>query len=403
VSGKRKKPKIHTDARGHFVWDYYFVGGRQRRSKRRVTVIGGEIVETSDDWLLANADDVFFHECERWDLIEQRSMETDDSPIEEKAMKPLRRIKLRIEELEAAFDVLATGAQRSFFEATGLVFLDLTTGEVRCTEDEGDLDGDENILPLPGDLFESLDWGMIEAFVDSLEKSPVRNRLSRAIQGKGAFRRFRDIVFGGGDVELRHRWLWFETRGKRERIVQWLCDQNIEPDWDQDIFQAPPLPDKRGDLLRAVSEFVAAAAGRPEVRRIALIGSLASDKAIPKDVDLLVEVVDDMPLAELARLARRMNGKTMATGDGCGAEVFLHDPQGRYLGRICKWKECGPGIRRSCPAQHCGRREYVNDDFQSLRLKPDLIQAPPLELWPCLVERVSVPDDVRRLLIEGRQ
>lgn len=170
-----------------------------------------------------------------------------------------------------------------------------------------------------------------------------------------------------------------------------------------DIFQAPPLPDKRGDLLRAVREFVTAAAGRPEVRRIALIGSLASDKAVPKDVDLLVEVADELPLAELARLARRLNGKAMATGDGCGAEVFLHDPQGRYLGRICRWKECAPGIRRSCPAQNCGRRHYVNDDFQSLRLKADLIQAPPLELWPRLVERVPVPDDVRRLLIEDRQ
>lgn len=56
----------------------------------------------------------------------------------------------------------------------------------------------------------------------------------------------------------------------------------------------PPLPDKRADLLRAVLDFVRDARSLPGVRRIALIGSLTTPKAIPKDVDLLVEVADDL-------------------------------------------------------------------------------------------------------------
>src|SRR6478735_4418295 len=72
MAKKSKKPKYHTDERGHFVWENYFVHGKQRRSKRRVTVIDGQIINDLDDWLLANADDVYLHQIERWDLIEQR-------------------------------------------------------------------------------------------------------------------------------------------------------------------------------------------------------------------------------------------------------------------------------------------------------------------------------------------
>jgi predicted nucleotidyltransferase len=158
-------------------------------------------------------------------------------------------------------------------------------------------------------------------------------------------------------------------------------------------------PDKRADLLHAVCDFVEQARSLPGVRRIALLGSLATPKAIPKDVDLLVEVEDDMPLAALAKLTRQLSGKTMSTGDGCGADVFLCDPRHGYLGRVCRWKQCAPGIRQSCDAPHCGRREYLNDDLQNIRLDSKLISAPPLELWPEIIARAEMPEDVRRDLI----
>jgi hypothetical protein len=161
-------------------------------------------------------------------------------------------------------------------------------------------------MRLPEDIFEDLAHSMLDEFVFSLPDDPLRAELMRAIRGKGAFRRFKDIVFGGGNVALKHQWLWFETRRRRERIVAWLRDENIEPDWGHDIFEVPPLPDKRADLLRAVLDFVRDARAIPGVRRIALLGSLATSMAIPKDVDLLVGVEDDMPLDALTRLSRRL-------------------------------------------------------------------------------------------------
>jgi hypothetical protein len=78
--------------------------------------------------------------------------------------------------------------------------------------------------------------------------------------------------------------------------------------------------------------------------------------------------------------------------------VFLADPQDHYLGRTCPWKRCGPGIRASCDALHCGRRPYLHDDLETVRLAEILVTAPPLELWPQVVTHVPIPDDVEQAL-----
>jgi hypothetical protein len=53
----------------------------------------------------------------------------------------------------------------------------------------------------------------------------------------------------------------------------------------------------------------------------------------------------------------------------------------------------------SCDALHCGRRPYLHDDWETIRLNEALIAAPPIELWPEIVTRVSVPEDVERELV----
>lgn len=103
----------------------------------------------------------------------------------------------------------------------------------------------------------------------------------------------------------------------------------------------------RTHLIAEVLRFVLAASQLPGITRIALIGSLTTRKLDPKDADLLVTVMDDANLAPLAQLGRKLQGRAMALGKG--GEVFLVDAQNTYLGRICPWKECAPGIR-ICPA-----------------------------------------------------
>lgn len=318
-------------------------------------------------------------------------------------MKPAIRLPIDFTALESAFDTI-TMADPSFDPDPFAVFLHLETGAVIYSDDPEEIDAlidDETHLELPPDLFEDLGYGSLDEFIATLPAGPRRSELQRATRGKGAFRRFKNIVFGGGDVELKHLWSWFETRRQRERIVEWLRDENIEPVWDYDIFQPPAMPDKRPDLLRAVLKFTRAAHELPGVRRISLLGSLTTPKAIPKDVDLLIEIEDDTPLASLARLSRQLSGATMSTGDSCGADIFLCNPRHEYLGRICKWKQCAPGIRRACQATHCGRVEYLNDDLQNIRLEPAIVASPPLDLWPEVIARTDLPDDVRSILLDS--
>ncbi len=313
--------------------------------------------------------------------------------------QPPCKVKLSILELESAFESVAAG-NSAFHGESGRAFLEIASGEISYVEAAGDTEKyyGEEFIHLPNDLFDDVDYDAMDDFVTSLPDSPMRSRLSRAIQGKGAFRRFKDIVFGGGDVELKRGWQWFMTRRKRERISEWLREENIEPDWGADIFQAPSLPDKRADLLRAVLVFVRRARALPGVRRISLVGSLATSKRIPKDVDLLVEVEDGAPLSELAAAKRRLQGAVMKTGDGCGTDVFLCDPQGNYLGRICPWKSCAPGIRQGCEADHCAARTYLYDDLSRFRLDPSVISEPALRLWPETGSHGELPNDVRELL-----
>jgi len=138
----------------------------------------------------------------------------------------------------------------------------------------------------------------------------------------------------------------------------------------------------------------------PGVRRISLVGSLATHKTDAKDADVLVTVENDADLTALATAGRRLKGHAQSKNKG--ADIFLADPAGNYIGRICHWRECRSGIRASCDARYCGRRAYLHDDLDAVTLDASLIEAPPLELWPKIVPRIQLPADVKTRLVQRR-
>ena len=154
----------------------------------------------------------------------------------------------------------------------------------------------------------------------------------------------------------------------------------------------------RSFLLSEVLRFVERARHCPGVTRITLVGSLARDKHDPKDADVLVTVDDDADLASLASAGRELKGRAQSRNKG--ADVFLADPSGTYIGRICHWRDCRPGVRMACDARRCGRRPFLHDDLDVVTLEPGLVDAPPLELWPKVVPRVRLPDDVKAQLVQ---
>jgi hypothetical protein len=157
----------------------------------------------------------------------------------------------------------------------------------------------------------------------------------------------------------------------------------------------PWVPDPRHHLLRAVLSFVRAVRSAPGVHRIALLGSLATAKPVPKDADVLVTIDADIDLSLLARISRRLKGTAQKIN--LGADIFLADETGRYLGRICHYRECH--ARAACRALNCGQRRHLNDDLQIVTLGPAVIGAPPVDLWPRIINRCAVPRDTQTVLL----
>ena len=159
----------------------------------------------------------------------------------------------------------------------------------------------------------------------------------------------------------------------------------------------PATATPRADLLAAAAVFVRAARSLDGVLRIAFVGSILTPKPVPKDVDLLVTIADDIGLAPLARLGRQLQGR--AQSFNLGADIFLCDRTPRYLGRICAHRVCH--YRARCAALHCGARQHLNDDLGVLTLADDLLRQPPLVVWPYIETSVALPPDVAAMVAHG--
>jgi len=158
---------------------------------------------------------------------------------------------------------------------------------------------------------------------------------------------------------------------------------------------SPSVDEPRRPLILGVLSFVRAIRDCPGVLRVALLGSLTTIKPIPKDADVLVTINGAVDLSRLARAGRGLQG--FAQSMNLGADIFLADDRGRYIGRICYYRKCFPRV--ACHAQNCGSREHLNDDLQVVTLTSELIAAPPIILWPNIARHTTVPADVEELLL----
>ncbi len=67
----------------------------------------------------------------------------------------------------------------------------------------------------------------MERFIDSVDESVLRSELVRAIDGKGAFRRFKDVLMNY-PVD-RERWFTFRSDRLRACMEAWLTAHGIDP------------------------------------------------------------------------------------------------------------------------------------------------------------------------------
>ena len=83
-------------------------------------------------------------------------------------------------------------------------------------------------LPIPEDL----DWDVKETmadFVDTVRDADLRSKLTNAMEGRNAVRRFKDVLAHYPDEQ--QRWAALQQQSQQEHAAQWLQDEGIEPVW----------------------------------------------------------------------------------------------------------------------------------------------------------------------------
>ena len=65
------------------------------------------------------------------------------------------------------------------------------------------------------------EYDIMESFVNTLS-GPANEKLAHAIQGRGAFRRFKDIVY---DLDIDQQWYDYQANAYKRIAARW-CDEN---------------------------------------------------------------------------------------------------------------------------------------------------------------------------------
>jgi Uncharacterised protein family (UPF0158)/Nucleotidyltransferase domain len=136
-------------------------------------------------------------------------------------------------------------------------------------------------------------YGDMEDFIALVRDPRARELLARAIEGRGAFRRFKDTLLEFR--ELREAWFRFHDARMERRALEWLTDEGLV---DRDVAEQampddPELPEISGPfdpfaIARAVAADLRGLYGA-RLKNVLLFGSWARGDAHPEsDIDLLV-------------------------------------------------------------------------------------------------------------------
>jgi len=144
---------------------------------------------------------------------------------------------LEISALDLDEIVTALQDQNSSYEHFWLI--NPENGEITFTSRDldPDLDLDDSDLVSIDSLPSQVWYRDMEDFADGIPDERAGRRLARAIQGRGAFRRFKDELHGEYPHLLQH---WYEFSGRRgiRRAVEWLSGSSLVDADDADRFLA---------------------------------------------------------------------------------------------------------------------------------------------------------------------
>ncbi|MCD8014588.1 MAG: UPF0158 family protein [Lachnospiraceae bacterium] len=203
---------------------------------------------TADSWV---GTELIRMECGKRDLtlfvIEQanHSLETDDWKQDiETLYGIMHRVDLYLSEParepeqsrqtagKVKLDVILEAIE--FADNAITYYLDTKTGESVMLsefdedeelEDEIEYNEEGRYIPLPTQ-FDINEYSIMERFIDQLSNARMQNQLARAIQGRGAFRRFKDTLARLG---IEDEWYEYRDQTYRELALEWCEENGLEP------------------------------------------------------------------------------------------------------------------------------------------------------------------------------
>ena len=233
-------------------------------------------------------------------------MSTDRHPT-----APLREVPVDWEALEDAFENNAPEVHS---------YLHLTTGEVlRVVDGVADpqmharISADPNYLRIdPVSSREQYRW--MERFIPMVDEPELRSKLAHAIDGKGAFRRFKDVLMTY--AADRERWFAFRSERLRTFMEAWLNAHAIKavprPGWSDDppVSVDEPAPESLAPISQNHAPPAATAEAEPpksqsgKKRNADSLRQLLKelgDALGPRELDLLVSFAEFLKARRAAR------------------------------------------------------------------------------------------------------
>jgi hypothetical protein len=140
--------------------------------------------------------------------------------------RAVRQLRVDLEELAMALEDASGEISWCLDTTTGDVIL--VSSDLEVDERAAEIEADESgrYLPIPH-ADSHTGYEEMQDFIETVQDVRFRELLEVSIQGRGAFRRFRDAV-GRDNAELQ-RWFAYRNQRLEDRARKWLADEGLEP------------------------------------------------------------------------------------------------------------------------------------------------------------------------------
>lgn len=136
-------------------------------------------------------------------------------------------MKIKIDDVLEAIELASNEFEYYYNTETGETVMYANSLISGIYNEEFDEQLDENYdkyIKLPN-KFDINEYHIMEEFIWSLPEGKIHDRLESAIQGRGAFRRFKDMVY---ELGVEKTWFVYQTEAYKKIAIEWCKNNDIE-------------------------------------------------------------------------------------------------------------------------------------------------------------------------------